>query len=703
MSSSQSPRDPSVKREEWFTYLAERQQQFAYALFGLAALLAVIPLVIGIKYKSEYLWVCIETLIPVVVAAAAGAFSLSRFGSKITAIDAIRIQVLCVGGVIGLSLILVALTLAFHWWEHIAGGLTAWQGEQGWRVWVFLLLQIGGLALMFLSLQFARTEERENALLRRLLYGYNAGLAGLLLLEILLVLNILTTAFLPASDDWTTRSIYTLSSKSENILKGLDKPTRVYVILPRQRYFLSRDMKALMENCRAVNNRIQVEYLSPDLDRERVAELAQKYQFSERDGVLVVYGNEPNIEHQFIKTTALETADNPFGRQRQPRFFKGEAELAAALNSLSEGKQKAVVYFMQGNGELDIGDTQVRELDKGAGVLKQRLEASNVTVKGLEISPVPGLKSKRPDVVVESGVPKDATVVVIAGPRQRFPEYTLKSLREYMNPPAGSDKPKGKMIVLLDLVINPDGKMEQLGLKEFLSEFNVQVGDNRVLHLGLRSPYIEVVTAVLNPSDTFRAKNPIAAAFPNSAFRLVNVRTVEPATGARPDSSHYLAEPLLVVPYEDRIWAEADLKSNPIQIVRRLRSPEHQDEAQAKISRDDLSVAVVVTEQAARSDPHAMPQPGEDKPRLVVCGDATLACNAFMQEEAAARYFDLFNSMLSWLRERPSSIGFEPKKQSVYEVDPVDVNTSRMILFPTALFFVGIVGLGAGVWIVRRR
>src|SRR5712692_9077462 len=163
MASSQSPRDQLDKRQEWLTYLAARQQQFAYALFTLSALLAIIPLWLAIKYKSEYLWICLETLIPPVVAAGVGVVSLTRWQGKFSSIDAIRIQVLCIGGALGLSLILVALALAVHWWEHIAGGLPAWQGSEGWRVWVFLLLQIGGLALMFLSLQFARTEERENA------------------------------------------------------------------------------------------------------------------------------------------------------------------------------------------------------------------------------------------------------------------------------------------------------------------------------------------------------------------------------------------------------------------------------------------------------------------------------------------------------------------------------------------------------------
>ena len=49
---------------------------------------------------------------------------------------------------------------------------------------------------------------------------------------------------------------------------------------------------------------------------------------------------------------------------------------------------------------------------------------------------------------------------------------------------------------------------------------------------------------------------------------------------------------------------------------------------------------------------------------------------AAMAEEAGDKQFDLFYSLVSWLRERPTGIGSEPKKQLVYEVDPANINTN---------------------------
>ena len=115
-----------------------------------------------------------------------------------------------------------------------------------------------------------------------------------------------------------------------------------------------------------------------------------------------------------------------------------------------------------------------------------------------------------------------------------------------------------------------------------------------------------------------------------------------------------------------------------------------------------MPVAVTVTEGDA-NNPHAgmmgAPQP-EQKPVLVVVGDATLASNYFLQESQTQ--FDLLASMLDWLRERTTSIGIPPKDRSFYVLAP---NTSpwTMTWVPTLLMFVGIVGLGTGVWVVRRR
>src|SRR5207249_4248061 len=161
---------------------------------------------------------------------------------------------------------------------------------------------------------------------------------------------------------------------------------KVLVIMPaNDRLGIPRRVRALMDNCLAVTDRLQVEYLSPDLDQERVGELQKEYKFGDRQGLLVVYGSGEKKDSQFIRyDSLLEGMD--FMSGNKPRAFTGENALITALDFLKGGKQKPAIYFLQGHGELDITDTRVSQrLDEGVGILKQRLETANYVVKGLQL------------------------------------------------------------------------------------------------------------------------------------------------------------------------------------------------------------------------------------------------------------------------------------------------------------------------------
>jgi len=97
-----------------------------------------------------------------------------------------------------------------------------------------------------------------------------------------------------------------------------------------------------------------------------------------------------------------------------------------------------------------------------------------------------------------------------------------------------------------------------------------------------------------------------------------------------------------------------------------------------------------------------MRQP-ELKPRLVVFGSAAFATNQYMAESSPLPNYDLLASTLAWLRERPSNIGLEPKKRNLFVLNVPDEQAQRMRYLPAMTLLVGIVGLGTGVWLVRRR
>ena len=147
------------------------------------------------------------------------------------------------------------------------------------------------------------------------------------------------------------------------------------------------------------------------------------------------------------------------------------------------------------------------------------------------------------------------------------------------------------------------------------------------------------------------------------------------------------------------VWPETNIGGNFVALTNEyLKRGELQD----LISQTPLPIGVAVSETAAPNpgNPHAALQGGEDTPRLVVVGDVTWICNVFMSERLPD--FDIFNSMISWLRERPNNIGIDAKKRETYSF-AADADLGKMIAVPAILMVVGVIGMGVGVWVVRRR
>ncbi len=126
---------------------------------------------------------------------------------------------------------------------------------------------------------------------------------------------------------------------------------------------------------------------------------------------------------------------------------------------------------------------------------------------------------------------------------------------------------------------------------------------------------------------------------------------------------------------------------------------------QLQYSEKPLPIAVAVSEKspAIPGDLNAGMTRGKTEPRLVVIGNAQWASNSSLSPGGAGDlFYDMFASSLAWLRDRPRSIGIEPRQSDLFVLEP-GTNYWRMFLLPTGLAFLGIIGLGTGVWLIRRR
>jgi hypothetical protein len=688
---------PQRPEPKWLEALSRfPREKIAYTLMGAAGVLGVAAVAVVIAFGRNGAVTMAGLVFFALALAGIGLWRLTSEPETMVDRDATRILILLVGGFLGLTLAWAAIAQIIQWRDLFLSGAEAFQGPNAKWVWLCVVVELIGLAVMFVSLQLARTEERSNAVLRRLLYGYNAVLTGILLLAFLAVLNVLGYLYLPKAWDWTAAGLHSLSPRSQNILEGLDKPVKVYVLESSRADQLALDVQTLMDNCQRYTNKLQVETLYRDQNPERIGELYRQYQLTSAEGLLVLYGTPPQQSHEFIKRDQLEEL-TPRGFGQDQRYqFKGEDAFMTTLTYLEEGKTKAVVYFTQGNGELEINDRTGRDLDQGAGVLSDRLQKGNYEVKGLRLSSVGGGREGADKVVTAKQVPEDAAVVVVAAPRRRFDADAIKALREYLKP-ADPKKKKGKLVVLLDVVTGLDHKMVSTGLEELLAEFNVRVGNDELM-----MPTSNPLRVQVTPNPRLRDRNPVASAFAGYAFPMYKVRTVRPMAESAPGRAPFQADVLLMT--VGPVWAEESLPPDPQQFVIDL-AQNHPDDLRAKISDENLPVAVVVSEPGDSQqpfNPHTRrPPPTSDKPRLVVMGDASFIANRNMGEGNPIGY-QLFAGCLEWLRERPSNIGIEPKQRSTYQLNE-GTNVARMIWLPLGLITFAVVGLGLGVWVVRRR
>ena len=116
-------------------------------------------------------------------------------------------------------------------------------------------------------------------------------------------------------------------------------------------------------------------------------------------------------------------------------------------------------------------------------------------------------------------------------------------------------------------------------------------------------------------------------------------------------------------------------------------------------TRKPAPIAVTVAE-VPPAGPHAALEP---IPRMVIFGDASWLSNAFWSDQGMAQVYGMiFGQILGWLRERPIILNIPNLRSDTFMLPP-NLSFGRAVFLPGALMMVGIIGLGAGVWVVRRR
>ena len=166
--------------------------------------------------------------------------------------------------------------------------------------------------------------------------------------------------------DWTTQGLFTLSERSRQVLRELDQDVQVYVFLGRDEQDFA-DIETLLEEYRAVTDRIVVEWVYPDRDRMRYQALADQFgidswlagdvTLSQVPVVLTSGDRKWKVERHQLIVEDFESFDDADGHKLD---VQSERALTGAILEVTTG-EPTKICFAKGHGEWEVGAYGDRE------------------------------------------------------------------------------------------------------------------------------------------------------------------------------------------------------------------------------------------------------------------------------------------------------------------------------------------------------
>ena len=464
-----------------------------------------------------------------------------------------------------------------------------------------------GIVLVLASL-LARVENFRDLFGRRSMrYGVNMAVAVALVLGATVVVQALSFRH-SARWDLTENKRFSLSPQTIKLLGGL-----------------KTDVSA-------------VAFFRSDQPGKRVAEDLLKQYARYSNGKLTWRSADPDREPGLAKRYGIEA----YGTIVLETKAKSEKVLDADEEKLTNGlvkvtrEGKRVVYVIQGHGEAELGSTD----RPGFSEAKSAMEKANYEVKPLALA--------------RSGkVPDDATVIILAGPRNDLFPLELEALDAYLGR-------GGKVLAM----VNP---FQNEGLKKHLVKYGFQLDDDlvveqnpigRIFGIGPEVPIIQQYES-----------HPITR-------DLGGITTLFPLTR----SITALKTPPKGVNVQSLARTSADSwgETNRADLQRGVAQPDPQD------PKGPLTVAAVAT---------------IDKARMVVYGTSNIAANQFLNIQGNR---DFFLNTVSWLAEEEDQISVRPKDVKQTPVFMSSNQAQAVFLLPVVIL-PALVLAGGIVAVIRRR
>jgi ABC-type uncharacterized transport system involved in gliding motility auxiliary subunit len=258
--------------------------------------------------------------------------------------------------------------------------------------------------------------------------GTNALVATLAMLVILGLLNFLGVRY-GQRVDLTENQLFTLAPQSVTVLKGLQKPVKVWVFEAAP----DPQDQELLERYQRQNQQLTYEYANP----QEKPGIAQKFGVQSFGEVYLESGEK----RRFLQMVAPDQPEQPGQRLSELSLTNGLAQ----VNS----DRPLKIYFLQGHGE--------KTLQAGREGLSQAV--TQLGQAGYTVEPL--------NLTTQAKVPDDALVLVVAGPQRELLAAEIEVLQAYL-------KRKSGLMLLLD-------PLAKSGLSDLLKQWGVTLSDRVIL------------------------------------------------------------------------------------------------------------------------------------------------------------------------------------------------------------------------------
>jgi ABC-type uncharacterized transport system involved in gliding motility auxiliary subunit len=411
--------------------------------------------------------------------------------------------------------------------------------------------------------------------------------------------------------DLTTEKLYTLSDQTRHIVSGLQKDVNVV------RFAKAPD--ATVDDLMAEYKTLSPHFKYQTVDPQQKPEIAQDYGATRMGDVFIAVGD---------RKSHIES-----GAQGEV----SEQDVTGAILKITSDKTKTVC-FVTGHGERSLTDSS----QEGYSNADAGLKKENYLTKTVNL-------------ITESGVPADCSVLVIAGPKQSYYPQETTWVGKYLDS-------AGDALVMVDPSSEPK-------LDDLLQSWNVAVGNNIVIDASGMGQVIGAGPTIPIVADF--GDSQITKGFSRSATFFPMARTASIA-----DKSKSIPEMVELLKTSDRSFTIPSLpKGNKITFDPKTDT------------RGPLSLGVSGNRKV-----------GEKNARLVVIGNSQFAMNPYITQ---LRNGDLFYNALDWLAADENLISIRPKAATSRQVNLSEGQASALKWLD--LFFLPGLVIVAGIMIWWKR